>query len=211
MTEGRANRLIALDADGVLLDFNAAYRSAWERAFGELPAVRDRDAYWPLDKWAVRRVVGDERDAFRRCFDELFWSTIPALPGALDACQRLVEAGYELVCVSAIETQHQAARLVNLRLCGFPITRVVATAGSGQRSVSPKAAALAELQPVAFVDDFLPYLRGVPPAIHSALVLREPNGSPNVGDDLALAHSTHADLAGFAAWWLAPDERSRDD
>jgi hypothetical protein len=30
-------------------------------------------------------------------------------------------------------------------------------------------------------DDFLSYLRGIPDNIHAALILREPNGSPNVG------------------------------
>ena len=69
--------------------------------------------------------------------------------------------------------------------------------------VSSKAAALCELQPVAFVDDFVPYLRGIPDDIHAALVLREPNGSLNTGDDLAWAHSRHADLASFTTWWLS--------
>lgn len=69
---------------------------------------------------------------------------------------------------------------------------------------SPKAAALRELRPVAFVD-YLPYLRGIPEDIHVALVLREPNGSPNQGDELARVDSQHANLADFARWWL--DER----
>jgi hypothetical protein len=104
--------------------------------------------------------------------------------------------------VSAIEAQFEAARLQNLRDCGFPIARVLATSHSNA-GVSPKAAALREIKPVAFVDDFLPYLRGIPAEIHAALVLREPNGSPNVGDDLVLAHSQHAHLADFTEWWLS--------
>lgn len=43
---------------------------------------------------------------------------------------------------------------------------------------------------------------GVPTSVHAALIMREPNGSPNVGEDLALAHSKHEDLSGFARWWL---------
>lgn len=203
MNRNRDNRLIAIDADGVLLDYNLAYRHAWANAFGQLPALRDEKAYWPLDKWEVRRVVGDELEAFRRAFDDAFWSTIPAMPGALDACQRLVAAGYELVCVSAIPQHYHAARTHNLRQCGFPIERLVATAGGDRRDVSPKATALRELRPAAFVDDFLPFLRGLPQDVHNALVLREPNGSPNVGEELSIAHSTHADLADFATWWLA--------
>jgi hypothetical protein len=51
-------------------------------------------------------------------------------------------------------------------------------------------------------DDFLSYLRGIPGNIHAALILREPNGSPNVGANLPWAHSRHADLADFTLWWL---------
>ncbi|HVL09522.1 MAG TPA: HAD family hydrolase [Burkholderiaceae bacterium] len=194
--------IIALDADGVLLDYHHAYAQAWAKAFGTLPAMRDPLAYWPIDRWEVRRLSGAELAQFRACFDHQYWSTIPTIAGAVDACHALVAAGYELVCVSAIEAHFQAARLRNLRDGGFPIERVIATANAGL-DASPKAAALSELRPVAFVDDFLPYLRGISSDIHAALVLREPNGSPNTGDDLAWAHSRHADLAAFTAWWLS--------
>lgn len=48
--------IVALDGDGVLLD-NSAYRAAWARAFGTLPRLRDPNAYWPIDRWEVRRPV----------------------------------------------------------------------------------------------------------------------------------------------------------
>jgi phosphoglycolate phosphatase-like HAD superfamily hydrolase len=193
--------IIALDADGVLLDYHHAYGRAWAKAFGNLPALRDPLAYWPIDRWDVRRLVGDELTKFRDCFDHHYWSSIPAIAGAVDACHALVSGGYELVCVSAIEANFQSARLQNLRDCGFPIERVIATANTGT-DISPKAIALRELQPTAFVDDFLPYLRGIPSNVHAALVLREPNGSPNTGENLAWAHSQHVDLAEFTTWWL---------
>ncbi len=193
--------MIALDGDGVLVDYHQAYRAAWAKAFGTVPAVRDPHAYWPLDRFEVRRLTGDELEQFRRCFDYAYWSSIPAIPGAVEACHALAEAGYELVCVSAIQADFQTARLQNLRDCGFPIERVIATSHADGET-SPKAAVLRELQPVAFVDDYLPYLRGIPADIHAALILRQPNGSPNIGDELRCAHSQHADLADFADWWL---------
>ena len=193
--------IIALDADGVLLDYNAAYRNVWGKAFGELPALRDANAYWAMDRWVVNQLTGKELEQFRASFDENFWESIPALPNAVKACEELCAAGYELVCVSAIETQFQSARLRNLRECGFPIERVIATSSKGNE-VSPKAQALQELRPVVFVDDFLPYLRGIPVEIHAALILRETNGSPNSGADLSCAHSLHACLPDFSVWWL---------
>ena len=194
--------LIALDADGVLLDFHLGYASAWQRAFGHAPAERDPLAYWPMDRWHVERLDPDRRAMFRSAFDELFWSTMPAITGALEACHRLQQAGFDLVCVSALDAEFETARLRNLRNLGFPIERVIAT-GNAEGARSPKADAIERLRPVAFVDDYIPYMRGVPDHVHTALVLRAPNGSPNVGTDMALAKSLHPDLEGFADHWLA--------
>jgi phosphoglycolate phosphatase-like HAD superfamily hydrolase len=193
--------LIALDADGVLLDFHLAYAGAWQRAFGAYPAERDPLAYWPIDRWQVQRLEGAALAQFRAAFDEVFWSELPAISGAVSACQRLHDAGFELVCVSALELHFEAARLRNLRALGFPIERVVAT-GNAAGTRSPKAQAIEWLRPQAFVDDYLDYLRGIPAEVHTALVLRAPNGSPNCGPELSLARSTHDDLAGFADYWL---------
>ncbi|WP_140636138.1 HAD family hydrolase [Methylibium rhizosphaerae] len=194
--------IIALDADGVLLDYNLAYAGAWERAFGVRPQERDPLAYWAMDRWAVERLDGPRLQQLVECFDETFWSNVPAIETALPACHALHDAGYELVCVSAVEVQYAKARLRNLRALGFPIERVIAT-GDAADGRSPKADALIELQACAFVDDFLPYMAGLPASIHAALVQRSPNGTPNVGVALASVHSQHIDLADFAAWWLS--------
>ena len=194
--------VIALDADGVLLDFNLAYAKAWERAFGEFPRLKDAQAYWPIDRWDVDRVEGERKKQFRACFDEQFWGNVPAIDGAVQACQALVAGGYELVCISALAAQFGPARQRNLIELGFPIERVIAT-GSAASHRSPKAQALETLKPLAFVDDYLPYLRGLHADMHVALVMREPNGTPNTGPDLSAAHTQHADLADFSRWWLS--------
>jgi phosphoglycolate phosphatase-like HAD superfamily hydrolase len=196
-----APRRIVLDADGVLVDFHMGYAAAWQRAFGVLPRERDAQAYWPFDRWDVERLAGERLAQFREQFDTRFWSSLPAIEGAVQACHRLHDAGWELVCVSALEPHHEASRLRNLRDLGFPIERVIAT-GHTDDVRSPKADAVHMLAPAAFVDDYLPYLRGIAPEIHTALVLRAPNGSPNAGDELSLVKSIHADLAAFAEHWL---------
>ena len=197
-----ARPLIALDADGVLLDFHLGYAGAWQRAFGHAPLERDPLAYWPMDRWHVERLDAPKRDVFRAAFDEHFWRTVPAINGAVQSCHRLLEAGFDLVCVSALDLEFEAARLQNLQDLGFPIERVIAT-GNAAGERSPKADTITALQPAAFVDDYVPYMRGIPSSVHTALVLRGPNGSPNVGDDMVLANSVHADLVGFVDHWLA--------
>jgi phosphoglycolate phosphatase-like HAD superfamily hydrolase len=195
--------ILAIDADGVLVDLHLGYASAWERAFGVYPAERDPQAYWPMDRWEVEALDAEQRLVLRAQFDEPFWASLSAIPGAVEACQRLDAAGYELVCVTALEARFQAARLHNLRSLGFPIKRVLAT-GHVEGERSPKADAIEKLRPLAFVDDYIAYMRGIPAYVHTALVLRAPNGSPNVGEELRLARSIHQDLADFAEHWLGP-------
>ena len=192
--------IIALDADGVLLDYGLAYAGAWERAFGQYPRERDPKAYWPMDRWEVERVEGERLERLRRAFDEDFWASIPPVPGAVDACRALADAGHELVCVTASPEEFRAARERNLRLHGFPIDLVHAT-GHESTAVSPKAETLNALKPCAFVDDYLPYFVGVDGQIHRALILRAANGSPNEGLLMAHTDSQHGDLARFVRWW----------
>lgn len=198
-----ARPILALDADGVLVDLHIGYARAWQRAFGAYPQERDPQAYWPADRWQVPQLDAEQRLLLRAQFDEPFWASLPAIAGAVEACQRLHEAGHELVCVTALEARFGAARLRNLRQLGFPIERVLAT-GHSEGERSPKADAIEQLKPLAFVDDYIAYMRGVPAEVHTALVLRAANGSPNVGAELALARSVHVDLADFAAHWLGP-------
>jgi hypothetical protein len=197
-----AKGLIALDADGVLLDYSQAYAKAWERAFGVFPREVDPLAYWPHKRWEVEWISGERLNRFRSVMDETHWSEMPAVKGALEACQMLDASGFELVCVTALPPQFREARLNNLRALGFPINTVHATDNESSTE-SPKAAMLNSLQPVAFVDDFLPYLVGVDKSIHCALVMRGVTGSPNQGELLSLAASQHADLLAFARWWVA--------
>jgi phosphoglycolate phosphatase-like HAD superfamily hydrolase len=198
---------IALDCDGVLLDYSTAYATAWERAFGTRPVIQNGRAYWPMDRWGIPRLIGESLERFRSVFDEEFWSTIPAVPGAVEACHLLESQGIRLVCVTALANQFASARLKNLGDLGFPIDQVIAT-GNDASVCSPKAAALASLKPMAFVDDFAPYLVGVDDGIHKALIVRDPVGSPNVGDALQHSHSQHDDLLGFARWWIARSDSS---
>ncbi len=197
--------VIAIDADGVLLDYHLGYASAWQRAFGAYPAERDPDAYRSTDRWDVERLTGARLEKFDSVFDEHFWSTIPAVRGALQACKDLANGGFDLVCVTALPPTHQAARVRNLRLHGFPIDSVYATDHTSTDR-SPKADTLKALRPLAFVDDYLPYFVGVDTTIHRALILRGKTGSPNTGDLLVHTDSRHGDLAEFAQWWL--DQRA---
>jgi phosphoglycolate phosphatase-like HAD superfamily hydrolase len=196
-----ANHLIVLDADGVLLDYNLAYASAWERAFGSYPQLKNPNAYWAKGRWAVEQLEGDSLSTFKTVFDESFWSTIPAIKGALDACHALSQAGFKLICVTALPGKFQTARLQNIVQLGFPIETVI-TVEHSESAVSPKAEIINLIKPIAFVDDYLPYMSGVNIDIHRALITREPEMSPNEGPLLDGISSVHTNLEDFAKFWL---------
>jgi phosphoglycolate phosphatase-like HAD superfamily hydrolase len=197
-------KTIILDADGVLVDYHLAYKLAWEKAFGvKLQEVNPR-AYLPMHRWGVKIFkTQDERMALKRGMGSDFWASLPALPGAVEACHLLVKNGHDLICVTALDHKYQKERARNLIDLGFPIDTVHCTGSDTVNGMSPKAKIVNELGPVAFVDDHAPYLRGVGDHVHRALILGAPEGSPNVGADLALAHSTHLDLLAFAKSWCA--------
>lgn len=201
MTKG----IIALDADGVLLDYGLAYAGAWQKAFGVYPRERDPSAYWPIDRWAVEDLKDDRLEQFRRVFDTDFWTSIPPVPGAVDACKALAARGFELICVTALPEEFRSARECNLRAHGFPIDIVHATDNLAA-PLSPKADTLNSLKPIAFVDDYLPYFVGVDAGIHRALIMRASSGSPNTGELLTHVDSQHADLLAFSRVWIS--ERS---
>jgi hypothetical protein len=187
---------IALDCDGVLLDYHESYQRAWLAAFGVLPQIVNPRAYWARERHGLAILDAAALAHFEAHRAELFWSTMQPLPGAVAACNRLVAAGFDLVCVSALDHQWRNARHSNLIHCGFPINRVI-SAPDDRSGINPKRAAITQLSPVAFVDDFAPYLRDIPSTVHRALIDGEPDGSPNTGDALCLADSIHTDLSAF--------------
>jgi len=196
------SRLIAIDADGVLLDYTGAYARRWEQCFGVRPQLKDPNAYWPRDIWGVEHLTGERLEYFRHFRGEEFWESFDAMPGALQACQMLAKAGWELVCVTALTPRYESARLRNLRRLGFPIEVVHATGHPDDHS-NPKKPLIDQLRPAAFVDDFLPYLQGIAAPTFTALIEPGRNKSPNADPMLKPAMGTYPDLLAFASAWVA--------
>lgn len=198
-------RLIAIDGDGVLVNYVEAYREVWFKAFGQRLPESVPNAYWSPVRWGAKHLEGPELVHFRSCLDAQFWRSLTPMPGAIAACALLRKAGFKLVCVSAIDEEFVADRHLNFLNHDMGIQTVYATGNDwdGQLEVSPKAKVLRNLMPAAFVDDFAPYLRGMPEGVHRALIESGMPGTPNVGHDLTLAESIHPSLLDFAKTWIA--------
>lgn len=192
----RKHPIIALDVDGVLLDFSSAYALAWQRAFGTPPIEVDPHAFWPHERWGIPWLEGEQLVQFKAQFDEAFWSTLPALPGAIEACHQLVDAGYELIAVTAIDSQWLRARMKNLQLHGFPILQVIATGGAIPDQPNPKAEVINRIRPAVFVDDYPPFLEGIHAEVHKVLI-HPPKRECPTSEILGLLESTHHTLMDF--------------
>lgn len=190
--------LIAIDGDGVLVDYHVAYAKLWERVFGEYPHEVVPTAYWALDRYAVRKLDGSELAHFKSFQDEQFWMSFQPMPGALEACYKLKEMGKTLVCVTAIKSDYEKWRLQNLLDLKFPIDDVIATGDySSTPTSSVKTLILNELMPSHFVDDYLPYFMGVDVRIRRVLIERakaDPRGGNQDVLGLKTIHQRHPDL-----------------
>lgn len=195
--------LIAIDGDGVLVDYHTGYARAWKNAFGSYPKVRNPKAWKAHEYWDVPQLTREERDYFYEVgFTDEVWRNLPAMPGAVEACAILRDAGYHLVCVTALESKHKVARAANFQELGFGIREVFAV-GTWPEG-NPKASVLNELQPVAFVDDAMPYLQGLPLHTWSALVHHQVDHNPNFTQDwLRKPDSVHTSLLDFAKHWVS--------
>ena len=98
--------ILAIDADGVLVDLHAGYARAWRQAFGVTLAERDPQAYWPMDRWEVEPLaVTSVRSSF---FDDR--SVFPAGSIEFD-CALLMRGidhewrGHPDLCCAAEETR----------------------------------------------------------------------------------------------------------
>lgn len=204
-TSSTDTSLIGLDADGVLIDYHAGYAMAWEKAFGERLKVRNPNGYHPRHYWDVPTLdTAGRLHLLEHGFTREVWGSMPAMPGAVDACKLLRSAGYRLTCVTALNPDFGDARAANLRELGFQLEGVHAVGASMQGN--PKSAKIHQLQPVAFIDDYLKYLSGLPAGTWRALIEGRPDHSPNRDPALENPDSRHLSLFQFAVSWLARAE-----
>lgn len=191
---------IGIDGDGVALDYNRHFGALWMQFFGEPLMVVDDHAYHASRYWGV--VPPERGHGFWDYFDQQGWHSMPAMPGAVEACQDLASAGHEIVCVSSMPAHRGPQRLANLQSLGFPIDTMVATGPSGIPGANPKKEAIETLGLDWFVDDELRKLHDLP-GVRCVLVDPGHSDCPNRGQDRSYLEMTVPTLAEFSRRLLA--------
>lgn len=194
-----ARKILALDADGVVLDYNAQACSMWEKAFGSQVQPRDHPTghHFPQRFHTERLAIPEDYLHFQKVFAANDgWRTMRALPHALEGCRLLDRAGYDIHIVTAMPLEYQHQRVENLANLGFPIAKVHAT-GRGDGWNNPKKEILLQLKPVAFLDDLLDNFREVNHLLHCGLL--DWHGLTN---ETSLQASTHQNVMQFAQYCI---------
>ncbi|CAF1082732.1 unnamed protein product [Didymodactylos carnosus] len=153
--------VIALDCDGVLLDYCKTFGQIYQQTFGKDVVVVNPRSFDAKNMYGIEFTPEEEIDFYTK-FDEHGWHSMPMLDGALEACDLLHEAGYELVCVTTMSEKFVEQRLRNLKQHGFKIDRVIGRQIHHKlpndflkqdEHPNPKKEAIEKLKPVVFVDD----------------------------------------------------------
>ena len=196
--------LIALDADGVLLDYNRGFGNMWKEYFKQPVEECDPRAYHAARYWGVE--PPERGHGFWDHFDQNGWRTMPAMPGALEACKILDESGHRLVCVTSMPEHRAGDRLYNLHSLGFPIERVIATGSKFGCTSNPKKEAIEALGPDWFVDDELRKLKDLE-GINLVLINPGHSDCPNRGQARDFLHMEVANLLEFAEHITRPQAK----
>lgn len=195
------SKILVLDADGVLLNYNRAYPKVWEAAFGVKLELKNPGHFHAFNEYDCLFESEEQKQQFYAAFTDEHWADMPVLEDAKAACDQLVEMGYELVCVTSMPHEFLEARQRNFALHDLPISRTFAVGRDKLKDTyNPKHQQIIELAPVAFVDDYVVNFWGLEgTGIHKALIDRLQPDSPNA--DRHIADSLHPNLQHFVDYW----------
>jgi len=132
---------------------------------------------------------------------------MPMHDGALEACLLLHNAGYELVCVTAMPAKFIEHRLENFRLHDFPIDRIISTGYDHNNfNNNPKKTTIERLHPVVFVDDLRRNFKDIQ-GVHTKLIFidHEHIDDPNQHDSIYY-DAKYPSLLEFAQCFLKSDQ-----
>lgn len=144
---------IALDCDGVLLDFLTKWHEiaeyALQRSLPDLENAYDLSARYGLTQ--------NERERVMRVFEaEHGWASLRPLPGAIESAIGLQQLGHRVIVVTSIDPLFEQARLQNLANHGFKPDAIYCV---GVHAGHTKGEAFHVEQPRVVVDDRLVYLK----------------------------------------------------
>jgi len=141
---------IALDIDGVLLDFDKHWRE-FASVFLQRDLVRLNNEYWLESRYGITKEDSDA--VWAAFFEQEKWATIEPYQCALDMIAILHGQGHEIVCVTAAPEAVEVQRRMSLQHLGLEAHEIEFTGYHHEGNT--KHEALTRHAPDIFVDDQL--------------------------------------------------------
>ena len=161
-------KVIALDVDGVLLDFMPAFEKAAEEVFGRKMDIH-KDEY-KMDYYHLSKRINTSEEEVAKVLNYMIetgvYANLKPLPGAIEAVKAIQEAGFKIAIVTALPEAAKESRLLNLKNYLGLVPDEIHCVGMGMS----KGDKLREINPDVFIDDRIDYLASAPFIYHLAWV-----------------------------------------
>lgn len=165
-------KTIALDVDGVLLDFTKACDEYVEKNLGKKPIKKVDGFNLNITSMQIRYGLSTNDEVLSlldKMVEDGFYKNIPELEGAREAVSKIKEHGYKIVVVTAIHDGAKEDRLENLKNILNLVPDEIYCVGMGKS----KSQIIAEVHPDIFIDDRMKYLKGGDKVFHCVWVDQE--------------------------------------
>jgi FMN phosphatase YigB (HAD superfamily) len=165
-------KTIALDVDGVLLDFTRACDEYVKKNLGIEPIKKLDGFNLNFISMKTRYGLGSDEDVLillDKMVADGFYKNIPALDGVKEAVDKIKSLDYKIIVITAIHDGAKNDRLENLKNILNLVPDEIYCVGMGKS----KSQIIKEVHPDIFVDDRMKYLKGGDKVFHSVWVDQE--------------------------------------
>lgn len=193
-------KLIALDCDEVLLDYNEAWAEIYSKFFKtDNLKPKNTKAYYSADYWGVDwNNRKDDQVAFLKYFHDNGWKDMNPLEGSIEATHMLKEAGYKIFVITRMPEVCEKDRIENLQNLGFAFDAVIGAGIATDKNHNPKQQYIEALRPDYFVDDLMANFKHIKTSTKFVWLDHKKEHPEN--DELLKKiklHSTHDNLLNF--------------
>ena len=166
MDQIKARIPLAIDADGVILDFERKFMDLWEQKHGDRPE-RVCNAYSSTTSFGLQDKCPDlMKFIYENADIEDFYGNMNMLPGAEEAIHELHDMGFELICVTAIPNELRELRFNNLiNKFKLPISDILTAPRTNAIIANPKALIVNAMEPIALIEDHVHNFLDINPGI----------------------------------------------
>lgn len=197
-------QILALDCDGVILNYNQQFGIIYEKLFNKKLDIVNPLSYHAEDYFGIK-LSESEKKEFYKYFMKDGWSNMQPFDNVKETIDEL-KKDFKIIIVTSMPSQAKEKRMNNLKKFEIHFDELYATGRSIKHS-NPKKEILDELKPHYFVDDLLHNFKDIDSSIKRILLHNNLTNSPNHNHKDITYHSTYSNLHEFYINELKKDKK----